>query len=80
MRCSRVGEGELALVDEQAEVDLAGDDGVLDLIERRGDRLEIRLEQPQREVRAGEQPGIGDALSLDVRSRASVLRATRRGP
>ena len=39
-----VGEGELALVDQQADVDLAGDDGVLDLIERRGDGLEIRLE------------------------------------
>ena len=39
-----VGEGELALVDQQADVDLAGEDGVLDLIERRRYGLKIRLE------------------------------------
>ena len=63
-----VGEGELALVDQQADVDLAVDDGVLDLIERRDDGLEIRLEQPQRQVRAGQQPGDRDALAADVGS------------
>ena len=56
---------------------VAVDDGVLDLVERRDDRLEVRLEEPEREVGAGERSGDGDALAAKIGPRHR--RRARRG-
>ena len=75
-----VAERELAFVDQQPDIHLAVDDRVFDLIERRDDGLEVRLVEAEREIRARERPGDGDALARARRSRVIGVRATRRGP
>ena len=66
-RCKTAfGEGQLAFVDEEPEIDVAVGDAVLDLVERGGDRLEVRLVELEGEVCAGEWPGDRDALALHV--------------
>ena len=61
-----IGEGELALVDQQSEVDVAVLDGILDRVEWRGDRDEVGLVQPQGEEGTREGAGNGDALAANT--------------
>ena len=71
--CSHVGDemqtivlvGQLALVDQQAGVDIAAENGLLDLVERNDDRKEIGLIEFEREVSARHHPRNGDALAGD---------------
>jgi hypothetical protein len=58
-----VGVGELALVDDEAGVELAGDDGGDDLVEGDGDGLDLGGEELEGEVGGGEGAGDGDAES-----------------
>src|ERR1700722_8684584 len=52
---------ELALMNEQAHVDIAGEDGRVDRIEGQLDRGELRLIQSEREIGRRERPRDGDA-------------------
>ncbi len=64
---------QLPLVDEQPRLCLAIEDGLLDLVERDNDVLEVGLVQPQREIRGCQRPRNRDAAALDGR-RAAGLR------
>src|SRR5258705_748730 len=58
--------GELTLVDQQSGFDIAGEDGLLDLVEWNDDRDEVGLEKSEREIRAGHHSRNRDTLSCDV--------------
>src|SRR5215471_9830198 len=66
---SVVGERELPLMNEEADVDIPANDRVLDPIERSDDWVEVRLEETQREVRARKLPRNRDSLAPNVCSR-----------
>ena len=61
-----VGVGELAFVDDEAGVELAGEDGGDDLVEGDGDGLDLGSEELEGEVRRGEGAGDRDAGLPDV--------------
>ena len=61
-----VAVGELAFVDDEAGVELAGDDRGNDLVEGDGDGFDLGGEELEGEIGRGERAGHGDARLLDV--------------
>src|SRR4051812_6262080 len=62
---SLVREGQLPFVDEQSDLGLALNDGVLDLVEGRYHGFEVWLDHPQGEIGAREQTGNGDTFAAN---------------
>ena len=65
----------MALVDEEASVELARDDGGDDFVKRDDDGFDVWVEELEGEVCGGEGAGDGDAEFLDL-----VKRVLARGP
>ncbi len=61
-----IGVGQLALVDDEAGIELAGDDGGNDLVEGDDGGLDLGGEELERQVSRGERAGDGDAGLLDL--------------
>ena len=60
------GVGELALVDDQAGVEFAGQNLGDDLIEGNGDGFDGRIEDFEREIGGGQRAGNGDADAAEI--------------
>src|SRR5687768_15172338 len=67
-------EGELTLVNEETRIDVPSFDHVLDLIEGHGDRDEVRLPQPEGEVRGCQRAGNGDSTPDERLTRSRLAR------
>src|SRR5688500_118118 len=65
-------EGQLSFVNEQAGVDIAALHDILDLVERGGHRHEIRLPEPEGEIRGRQRAGNGDAGAGERLTRAGL--------
>ena len=63
---------QLPFVDEQPGLGLAIEDGLLNLVERNHDVLEVGLVEPQRQVRGRQRPRNRDAAPLDGRRSAGL--------
>ena len=61
-----VGVGELAFVDDEAGVELSGEDGGDDLVEGDGDGFDLRVPELEGQKGGGELAGDGDAGALEL--------------